>query len=646
MPETASSRCLLRRRLLRALLLGALSPLAVPASTFAQGPVAAPPHVIDGPSAAIVGHPQLAVARDGTGGLVYLKTVDGVQHAFVSRLVGGAFQSPVEIDAGLSGGTSQAVLAAANNGLLEVALVNGGELYTVGWLNAASAQAGPSPLAGGAANPAISMSSLGKAYLAFTQDGAGGHDVRCAYYVNGAWALAGGALDASVSDDAGSGSGRPAVTAAGDGVGIVAWGEAGHIYTRRVWQTAPSTVFEQADVPSLPGWTETAADEPAISAGGDSSYAAVAFHEVLSQGSSTQSRVLMRRLVASQYDPVSNADGLTPGSGNADQPQVAATEYGQGLVTSADTDSNAVDAMQMASNEAPGAVQQVSSEPNASLPFAVPTSAGLRSALVAWQHDPGAFGAPEIRTRFFSGAGFDAEQVVSAPSLGQTDAADGLDAAGDGAADAAVTWVQGSPGALAIVVAQLYQPPGSFGPLQRFQYARHASVTLSWSAARQAWGAASYTVTVDGQPVARTPATSITVPGPLSQGAHSWAVTATNPAGLSRSSATATVFVDTIAPKAQVRLRGARVAGAELRLVVHAVDASPLGRAGASGIKRVKVAWGDGSSSGVHGSSGHAYGKAGRYKIVVLVSDRAGNKTRVTLKIKISSRRRHRHGHH
>ena len=44
------------------------------------------------------------------------------------------------------------------------------------------------------------------------------------------------------------GSGAPQVATAGDGVGIVAWGEGGHVYSRRVWGTAPSVVDEQADI--------------------------------------------------------------------------------------------------------------------------------------------------------------------------------------------------------------------------------------------------------------------------------------------------------------------------------------------------------------------------------------------------------------
>ena len=87
--------------------------------------------MIDGPSAAIAGLGGLSIARDGTGGLVYSKAVAGVPHVFVSALVGGRFQAPVQVDPALSGASSQPVIAAGNGGLLLIGFVNGGELYVV-----------------------------------------------------------------------------------------------------------------------------------------------------------------------------------------------------------------------------------------------------------------------------------------------------------------------------------------------------------------------------------------------------------------------------------------------------------------------------------------------------------------------------------
>ncbi|HXA54541.1 MAG TPA: hypothetical protein VNV37_06675, partial [Solirubrobacteraceae bacterium] len=57
-----------------------------------------PAQTIDGPSEDIVGFGGAAMAEDGTGGIVYLKRVDGVPHVFVSRYVEGHWRAPERVD--------------------------------------------------------------------------------------------------------------------------------------------------------------------------------------------------------------------------------------------------------------------------------------------------------------------------------------------------------------------------------------------------------------------------------------------------------------------------------------------------------------------------------------------------------------------
>ena len=99
------------------------------------------------------------------------------------------------------------------------------------------------------------------------------------------------------------------------------WGENGHIYSRRVVKTTPSVVYEQADPPSQDGGQEVSSGDPVVTSGGDSSYAAVAFGEVLSYGGAQQSRVFINRLHGSRYDGIFEGDGTAPGGEGADQPQ-------------------------------------------------------------------------------------------------------------------------------------------------------------------------------------------------------------------------------------------------------------------------------------------------------------------------------------
>ncbi len=624
--------------------------------------------VIDGPSASIEGLSGLAVARDGTGGLVYLKDVGGAAHVFVSELLGGSFRAPVQVDAGLGGSSSQPVIAATNGGLMLVAFINGSQLYAVQQPNALTAWQAPVALFSGAANPSLSISPFGKAYLAFTAVGAGGHDVRTAYFNQGQWALGSSPLDANPADDAGTGSGRPQVATAGDGTAIVAWGEGGHIYTRRVLGTSPSIVDEQADPPSVAGWNEVSANDPQVSTGGNSSYASVAFTEQVSLGGTQQTRVLVNRLVASEYTGAGAGDGLTtPGSEDAGQPRVAVQEYGAGFVTSEHSQSHNLFAMTVSNNDGLGGVGQLNSLTEQSDPDAVPATAGTISTLIAWQQDPGVAGLPEIRVRYAAnGSQLGPEEVVSSPAQGPTDADQGLAAGGDLAGDAAIAWVQGTGSQTQIVAGQLFQAPGSPSPSTLFRYATSPEPILSWSPASELWGPPGYVVNVDGAVIANTAATQVRSPVALAQGRHSWQVTAVNMAGLTRVSQAATVFVDSLAPRLSLRISGPRHVGARIKIAVDYSDTHPgVPRSAASGVSFVQVRWGDGSKPDPRENENknhshsllhpkiihrafHVYKRRGTYRVTVTVKDRAGNKTVKTQRVRITVVTKHvkpRRGH-
>jgi hypothetical protein len=618
-----------------AALLAAL--LVMPSAALAAGrrtPTLAPSNtVIDGPSAGILSLDGLAVARDGTGGLVYLKDVSGVPHVFVSGLAGGRFQTPERVDP-IAGPSSHAVIVADNGGLLLVAFINSGELYVVQQPATGAPWQSPIPIFAGAANPSLSISNFGKAYLAFTALGAV-DTVRTAYYYNGEWGLESAPLNANPSVSAGAGNDAPQVVTAGDGTAIVAWGEDGHIFTRRVLGTSPSVVYEQADPASFGGWSEVSADDPQISAGGDSSYAAVAFDEMLQSGRTEQSRVLVNHLQASQYDGASAADD--GGSESADQPRVALQEAGAGFVTAEGEQTHNVFATTIANNAAPQGTAQANSAYEQAAPDAVPATAGAVSTLIAWQQNPGADG-PEIRIRYApDGSDLGPEEVVSSPTLGPTNADEGLFADGDLAGDAAIAWVQGSGPQTQIVAAQLFQAPGGITPSVLFQYKRTVNPVLSWSPASELWGLPLYTVMVGGVAVAQTTALQLQVPVALTQGRHVWQVTATNLAGLTNISQNSTVFVDTIAPRVTLRITGTRQVGSLLHATVGYTDAPHgLPHADASGVKTVQIKWGDGSKAYITHRATHVYTRRRTYTVTVIVFDKARNRTAVTRKLKIA----------
>jgi hypothetical protein len=500
------------------------------------------------------------------------------------------------------------------------------------------------------------MSTFGKAYVAFTANRQGGHDVRVSYFNLGAWAPATSPLDVNPADDAGAGSNRPQVATSGDGTAIVAWGENGHIYTRRVLGTAPSIAYQQADPSSVQGSNEVSATDPQIGTGGDSSYAAVAFVETVSAGGTQQTRVIVNRLQAGSYDGALAADGLaTFGPEGSDQPRVAVTEFGAGFVTSERNQSHNLVAMTLGQNDVPGAVQQVNTLAQQSDPYAVPAPAGTISNTIAWQQDPGSAGLPEIRLGYApDGSDINPAQVVSSPTLGPTEAARGLFAAGDLAGDTAIAWVQGGGSQSRIVAAQLFQAPGSLSPSDLFQYSTSVYPVLAWSSASELWGAPNYVIKADGVPIANTTATQAQSPIALAQGRHAWQVTAVNLAGVTNVSRVATVFVDSLPPRVSFRFTGPRHVRSRVRIHVSYSDVyGGITRAQASGTRSVKVRWGNGSTSrivlGRHVAS-HVYRRRRTYTVTVTAVDKAGNQTVARSRLKITRKqpphRKRRHRRH
>jgi len=231
--------------------------------------------------------------------------------------------------------------------------------------------------------------------------------------------------------------------------------------------------------------------------------------------------------------------------------------------------------------------------------------------------------------------------VVSSSGQGPTQAANGLAADGDNNGDVAIAWVQGSSPAPEIVAAQLYQPPGGVAPLRDFQYERSDQPLLAWSAAKEPWGPVRYAVTLDGAAIGQTEGTAARVPAPLSNGPHSWQLTATNPVGQQTDGGPATIFVDTVAPTLSFRLSGVRRIDTPIELYARFADRPPAGqpRTDASGIASVVIRWGDGTRSRltrhVHRRF-HAYLRPGRYEISVVATDKAGNRTRVVAVVRIA----------
>jgi len=591
----------------------------------------------------------LDLAPDGSGGMIFTMDDGGVPHVFASRLLNGGWGGPERLDPDLGAAATQASIAAGDGGRLLVVFVSGGNVYADTRAGAGSGWVRQTLWSGGgASDPNVDLSVNGKGYAVFTAPGAGGHDVRAAYeHDGGPWTVIGPPLDANAANDAGVGSGRPRVAASADGVAIAVWGEAGHVFARRVLRTSPSVVAEDALAGLvLEGVQAAAADLPVVSTQDDDSFTGVALRATFDLGGGAlRSRAVFRRLRGSRFETPYAVDGTPFASGQGGTaPSIATVGTGDGLVVAGNDTTNATSALQLIDDVQPTSLLGIDTLiPNAAPGYAVPGAATARKMLVAWQVTPGG-GAPEIHVRYRDGGDLGAEQVFSQPQLGPTDAADGLLAAGDDEGDIAVAYRQGG----AIAVAAVDQPPGRFAAARMPGFQRSARPVLAWTTSLEAWGRY-FRVTIDGAQAGVTGARRFRPGAPLAQGVHTWQVTALDRRGQQYAAPATTVKVDSVAPFLLARLSGARQAGVRLKLAVEALDTT-TGTAvttpgvPTSGVRAILVDWGDRSSraSILHGAQ-HAYRKAGRYRLTIMVLDGAGNRTAVSTVVRIGKAPAHGH---
>jgi hypothetical protein len=603
----------MRRRIA---LLAALAPLVLPAGAgaavagkfFAGEP-------IDGPSADIQSLGDLDVARDGTGALAYVKRVGGVDHVFVSRLVDGAFQAAEQVDAGLGGAGSQPVVAASDGGRLVVAFVSGGGVFSVVRPAGAPGYAAVQQIATTGSNPDVEMSINGVAYLTWTSSG----DVNAARLERNGTSFNGvpGPLDINPTVVAGTGSGRSKVAVAADGIATVVWGEGGHVYGRRIFELRPSTAPQDLG---------DNADEPDISSEDDSSFAWAVFR----QGGIA----VARRLVGSQFDaPVT----LQPNEG-ADAPQVAINGRGVGYAGIGGAGTfNAYGAVLKDDVFNTGVPLGGSSGVP---PLPAPAAAESGDGLVAYQTaDPSAGRAIHARpydyvpaSRVVTPPGPDA--TLSNPALGPTDATRGLFASADRAGDIGVAFVQGDGAGRQIVAGRFDRAPGAFRANTTTKWRKFARPPLKWGTSFELWGPLTYQVQIDGVPVAQTTSTGITLPNPVKDGLHRWRVVAIDRLGQSSATPSRNLRVDATPPKVSFRLSGSRNRGKLLKIAVKASDASGTGSK-ASGLKGVRISFGDGSRTVAGFKAAHRYGRSGHVTVRVSASDKAGNVIAVTRRITV-----------
>ena len=186
------------------------------------------------------------------------------------------------------------------------------------------------------------------------------------------------------------------------------------------------------------------------------------------------------------------------------------------------------------------------------------------------------------------------EAALSNPALGPADAARGLLASGDRAGDVAVAFVQGQGSGSQIVAGAFDRAPGAFRASTTTKWRKFARPPLKWGTSFELWGPLTYQVQIDGVPVAQTTSTGVKVPARVKDGVHRWRVVAIDLRGQTTATPTRNLRVDATPPKVSFKLSGAHKRGKLLKVAVKATDASGS-KAKASGLKAVRISFGDGS---------------------------------------------------
>jgi hypothetical protein len=601
-------------RLASAIVISAL--LALPTSAQAAF---FPAEVVDG-SVDVVKVGDVDLSRDGNGLVGYLRKDGGVDHAFVSRFVDGAFQTPERVDGGLAASSTQIAVAASDSGRLAVAYVNEGRLWTMVKPKDATGFAAPTIVAeGGISNPSIDMSINGATYVSWTQNG----DVRVARANRDTpqFVPLPAPVDVDAGRDAGTGERKASrVVVSADGTALVVWGEDGsdgrtHVYARRLFELRLSTAPQDLTLAEVDGAPAGSADNAEVDIEDDSSYAQVTFRQSTSNGP----RVVMRRLLGSTFDPHVSADN----GGFAQRARIDLTGRGEGLV-----------ATTMAGGEVFGAsifnnkfnMFTAVGPANPIDPQAVAAIGENEDGGVMWMQ--GSADNAEVRGQYWNNIEKPEPEPQATISSAPVDVKGGMDAAASRAGDIAVVFIQGKNGDRKLVAGIFDKPPNRNAGYTT-QKPRRLS-KLRWAPSLNLFGAVRYRVVVDDRPIAETGAQELVLqPGQIPDGEHRWQVVAIDRRNQETVSRSRLLRVDNTPPSLRIGLKKKR-----RTLTVTARGGDPEG-AFPTGLARILVDFGDGKLVPMGRKATKRYARLGTYTVRVKAVDKAGNETVQQRSVKI-----------
>ncbi len=639
-----------------------LAVLAFPSCALA---LVEPPVTVDGPSSDVRDVGGAALASDGAGGIAYIKLEQGVLHVFVVRRLHGAWSSPIRADA-LPYGARQVAIAASDHGRLlvvwvsEIATVDGQLRYALysAELPAGATQFGP-PLVvdpnvgnGDDVNPSLAGAEAGRAIVSYrvttynfqAQSPVDARvqlrpndvlaDMRVARFQGTRWSRLGAINrnpDASVP--APTDANGPRVGLADDGSAVVAWQERDQLGIARIWA---KRVFGTSLGPTLPASPTTWQGE-SLAADADAFALAVTplgMAQVVSRYPDPQgaTRVLANQLPVSldqhagAFSGAVAADGGTL-RGTVGPPAVAVADSGQ------TGDSLAGIVVGGALRTTPlGAGAPLGDPPPTPAPTAGAEVALARSAagatLAAWE-TTGFDGFPAVAVRQEQADGGVQTGVLAGTAAGDVSR---LSLAADRGGDGILTFLQGTAAARQIVVTGITAAPARFTVTAPSGWVRPRLARLKWDAAPSTARQITYSVLLDGDPVAQGLQARSLIPTAtaLGNGKRQVQVIATDAQGQAVASDPVGLKVDARPPTAQAAVAPRRKFG---RHAIAVTVADP-----ASGVVAAKTTcrFGDGSKQQKgHRTFRRRYRRAGRYVVRVVTRDRAGNATTLRLRVQV-----------
>lgn len=208
-----------------------------------------------------------------------------------------------------------------------------------------------------------------------------------------------------------------------------------------------------------------------------------------------------------------------------------------------------------------------------------------------------------------------------------------LSVEGSGLGDGLIGFLQGEGASTRIVAAAAQVPPQRFLAVPPDDdWVRPAQASVTWERAVSGVGGLRYDVLLNGRTVGSSlQGTFFQLPvDDLDDGEHRVRVRATDRAGQTAFSPPITIQVDGTAPVARATVRGRRV-------VVQVLDRAGGAEGSASGVNAAKtsIAWGDGTRTAARKLAGRTFSRAGLRTIRVTTKDKAGNGTTITLRVRL-----------